>query len=630
MGFDVVYVERTKASEPNGNSDACSRIEIDLDRLELWDNHDQSHVPNATEHDSNEINCPSSMSTARLTDVWLQLDIKPSDQYQRKSPRARHAVIVAMVDAALRDLICQSLPRLAAGVRRWLPYASNLQDVFPAIFSPGRSKAISVRLRLISSISQSIIKCKTKSKGSLSGYTRSAFAEALAETPGREDVDDHREGLQHSLFMSLVRNTGNTKGAKALRSLTANDLRDTSSINLSELPENTDNLSLFHPPNTRSGASSISLFFEDNNETDQDTKVCKSSDSPGTTFEVATDVTDEHADIIRASPPFEDLTLSKPCNGGKPLGDYSFRDVLAITSCREASACFSPPSKSGEPQQVPESEIDVSMLREPFALAEEAEAPFGCCSSAEFDVIGEGDKLTQSCIHNSPRDDCSIRTTSIPMEEIPYTVTASSIQQGDEATIEPVIDDLFTSDICQVLPRSISAKSPLTVDTIEVFDDHSSTPSSEDLELDSLSQVPQTPMNDIREENLTLAELLGDAKFSPEMWARRRSTVMHSIPSTYVPGSSTRSLGSGWSLKPSTRETNKASSPPTTAFTNETRQPTIVEEDHRPIFSKRSSTSSSSPAPHSPHRSETTSSGQSAETVVQRLKDIIRPGDAGA
>lgn len=550
------------------------------------------------EHDTNDINCPSSTSTATLTEVWLQLDFEPFNQYERKSSRARHAALVATVDAALRDLLCQIRPRLMAGVRRGLPFGSNLQDVFPAIFCPGRSKAMSDRLRLVSSISQSIIKCRRKSKKLDSGYIGSSLAEASEEAPCRQEQYHHQEGLENSLFMGLIHNTGNAKGAKALKPLTATQARRKASLQLGELPVITNDLELLHPQNQGADASFISLFFDDHNDSKRDSEVCQYARSLTAELEGVDEVAIEVAARIRSSPAFEDLTDAVP--SGEPLPeDCELRDPLAGRSRSEASFNLSPLSSFTDQQPILKLGDDVSMLREPFALAEEAEARFSSNGSPRSDVIGEDDRLTQSWTRHSPPDDCSIRTTSLQVEAVPHANTTSDIQRLDNPKLA-FTDDLFASNSCHSLRTSLTAKSSFLVEALETFDSDSSVSSSSDLALDCSSQELQVPMNNSIDEDLTLAELLGDAKFSPEMWARRRSTVTHSVPSTYVANPPTRTLGSGWSLRSPPREIKGGPTLPSTTHTQETRQPPLIEEDRRPIFSKRSSTSSSASTPQSP------------------------------
>ena len=619
-----------QSSGLDANTEACARIEIYLDRIGIGNSDGLYDGSDAMQHDTNDINCPSSTSTATLTEIWLQLDFEPFNQYERMSSWARHAALVATVDAVLRDLLCQIRPRLTAGVRRGFSFGSNLQDVFPAIFCPGRSKAMSDRLRLVSSISQSIIKCRSKSTRLVLGYIESTFAEAPEEARCRQERHHHQEELENSLFMGLIHNTGNAKGAKVLKPLTATQARSKASLQSGEFSMITNDLELLHPPIQAADASFINLFLDDHNDSKRDSEVYQGARSPQAEPKCVDEVAVEVAARSQASPAFEDLTDA--VSVGDPLPeDCELRGPLADRSRIESSFKPSPLSSFTDQQVILTLGDDVSMLREPFGLAEEAEARPSSDSSKGSDVIGEDDRLTQSWTRHSPRDDCSIRTTLLQVEAVPHASTTSDIQRLDKPNLA-LTDDLFGSDSYHSLETSLSAKPSFLIDGLEIFDSDSSVSSLSDLALDCLSQELQVPMNNSIDEDLTLAELLGDAKFSPEMWARRRSTVMHSIPSAHVANPPMRTIGSGWSLRSPSKETKGGPALPSTTHTQETRRPPVIEEDRRPIFFKRSSTSSSASAstPQSPaeinsHRRDSLLkrwSGSSKTSSDQEMLDL--------
>ena len=579
------------------NSDDCLEFEIELDQTATENETGRGNASNATNHDPNEVNCPASMPTARLIDVRMQLDFRDCRQDENMSTAPQPASLTAMVDAALRDLISHSPPRLAAGIRRCFPYGNNLQDTFPAIFCPGRSKAVLDRLRLISSITQSLTTCKREPKEQRSnvGPTDSSFIEAEQEKTRNQELGGHPIAtIEDSLFMSLVHNTRNTKGGKALKSLTTEAMRKNGSVQLNELPDINEHLSLFDRLIEASDASPISLFFGDFDGSEREGKAASCPGSPKRSPEDAVEVTDESPQRIRATPSFEELIFTPPADGTF-LEHCNPGNALASRRCSEAASDIMRLSRFADQQPIWELESDMLMLREPLVLIEEAEAHFSSHSSANLDVIGEAGKLTQSSIRRSPPDDYA------PMKYLEgelHALTTSDAQQGDKGNIDSFPEDFFAFDLQQSSFGRPPARLDFINEPLELLDDHrSTTSSSDDLELICWSQQSETPMTSSGD--LSLAELLEGDKFSREMWNRRRSTVMDSIPTTYSPRSTTRSLGAGWSLKSPPSEIKQTPTRPTTGRSRDNgRSPS--DDDNRRIFSKRSSVSSASSASQSP------------------------------
>lgn len=565
-------------------------------------------------HDVNDINCPATMPTARLTGTRLRFDFRESIRNTAQGQEITIKVLTSMIDTALLELINRRSPRPTVGVKKMSTYKGSLQNVFPAIFCPGRSKEVDSRVHLISKISSSIINCKKRSNlpdphhmpanvVDGSEFVPTGWKQEICPDP----VDTST--LQNSLFTAIVQNTGHNKRDKALQPLTSGVLREGLSKQLTELPDMTESLSLFDQSAREVGSSPTHLFFQYSDPVEEKNVECP------TKHQVPTDVAVNHGPIpmLRALPSFEDITLEDP-HDGTLLEDCDSVHGLARQPCSEASSSFRSLSKVayGFPNWEPDDHV--SMLRETHALTEGCLPIVSSANAAWPGVIGEDGGLTQSPTRSSPPDGC---TRVMCLHE---QVRALNASQHDKASEERLSEDLFgTLALEQPLYQAPTFSQP-TISNVEHLATTKPLHTVPDFEGINLLQEVDYPMNIESVEEPSLADLLREEKFSQDMWNRRRSTAINDNPSTFQPSMPTKTIGAGWRLKPAARDAQQTPTRPAASYQRRNSRSPVDQDDSRPYGSKRSSvTSISSSAPQSP-----------TEQKPQRRDSLLRRWSRGS
>jgi hypothetical protein len=532
--------------------------------------------------DPNDIYCPSSFASATLSDLQLILTFGTGTGSFSEENGFSLDTVMALLDAALRDLISRRPLRLLPGVKRQDTYSATLQQAFPALFAPTQTKAMADRARLIDSIALSINKCRRALDS-----PQAQIAVSARCTSEDERVPD--EPISSRLFAALCSNTDITKREKLLTPLKRSSSDSARTLGAwDDLSLMTDHLSLLDDTtHTYSDPGQEDELFE---ELGPAGEICGAFLSQPQHSRCCEDLAESSS-----TGSFQDLTCHRDGEYREFDGRLNSDSSQDSGSFNSDPALFSPLSSGQYTHN--RLENDVSTLMHSTKIDAAGFASGWNDLLSEWGLIGEEDyELTHELLSDEPKlqgaadydmqvervTQSGIATACVDLHLDP--VVQDSILEdcvfgaGDDVIFGPAANCIFGSRI-----EDIS-----TPDDDNVFDD-----ATIKITKDKMAQRPnstpgfvfktyvtQSQPASIDEEKPgfgvdmytnpaadacpSLGELLAEEKFCRDMWSRRRSRACITSPKIYRDGANDylKGGGRGWSFKSRASDTQQSDSPP--------------------------------------------------------------------
>jgi hypothetical protein len=532
--------------------------------------------------DPNDICCPSSFASAILSDLQLILTFGTGRGSSTEENGLTLDTAMALLDAALRDLISRRPLRLIPGVKRQDTYSANLQQTFPALFAPTQTKAMADRARLIESINLSI----TKYRGALdSCHEQVTGSGRCTSRKGQRVVD---EPFSSRLFAALCHNTNNAKSDKLLKPLKRSSSDSAMTLGAwDDLPLMTDHLSLLEDTHSDSELGQEDELFE---ELGPGGEICDAF-----LLEPQHSLYCEGLAELCSTGSFQELSFHEDCDHTDLDGRLDFALGKESASLNSEPAPFSPLLTGQYTHN--QLETDVSTLMHSSDTDSGATSSQWSDSLLERGLIGEeGCELTHELLSEEP----NLRAAAdydMQVERVTITGIATACADlhlnplvhdtiledcipgcrddgifgsTDECILGSVVEDISTkaddnvSDDNPIDPANDKmAKRPNSTPGF-VFKTYvtQSQPESIDEEKAGFGlDVCTNPAADICP---SLGELLAEEKFCRDMWSRRRSRACITSPKIYRDGANDylKGGGRGWSFKSRANDNQQTESPP--------------------------------------------------------------------